>query len=180
MSIFMAIRRWFTSPVSVSTQNPWAGTPFDSVPEPSKLYFERLPIRHILVDPPTKPLYFVMHPDETYSVADPQPLLLPEDWTGERDRLARLHARADTTITQLRFLLNQAPMLIAPDDRLRAAHAITPYAYIHPKTFETLSGVSKNVPYFKFPPSPTKWVWTELVPEGRVIYTPNEMPGAGA
>ena len=85
---------------------------------------------------------------------------------------------ARKTEQQLRFLLNRAPMLNAPDDLRSAAHAVTAFAYIHPKTAAKYGNVDGRKS-FHIPPSPTEWVLTELMPEGRVVFTPNEMPRSG-
>jgi hypothetical protein len=129
---------------------------------------------------PLKPLYFIMHPDNTYSVADPQPPTLPEDWTGVKAKQAGVQKLID----QLKFLLSQAPMIEIPKDAdaRRLASSVTKYAYVHPTTFTKATGIegSATTPYSVIFPSPTIWVRTELMPEGCVIYSPNAMPGVGA
>jgi len=84
-------------------------------------------------------------------------------------------------LSQLRFLLSQAPMIDAPVDvdRLRAAR--TPYAFVHPKTWARLwpltgrrdpspvGGTTEG--------SPTRWTVTTLMPEDRVIYSTQPLPG---
>lgn len=82
---------------------------------------------------------------------------------------------------QLRFLLSQAPMLDAPTDLGAAAHSVTKFAYVHPKTFATFTkgaySPKSSAPYVQIRPSPTKWIITTLMPEGVVIYTSNPLPG---
>lgn len=80
-------------------------------------------------------------------------------------------------VSGLRFLLEQAPMLYAPDNRMNAVHAVTQFAYIHPATFGRMMQLAVvDKPSYVITPSPTKWVMTTLMPKGRVIYTPNAMP----
>ena len=95
---------------------------------------------------------------------------------------AIVHHRIESD--RLAFLLEQAPMQNAPEDRRRAACAVTRFAYIHPETYYKFTGWSpsskdRKVPigFRFFPPSPTTWVLTFLMPQGRVIYSPNPMPG---
>ena len=79
---------------------------------------------------------------------------------------------------QLKFLLSQAPMIDwQPDFPQRS---ITPYAYVHPKTLASAPAARWEAPgnsYVTFPPFPTKWLLTSLMPEGRVIFSPNVFPG---
>lgn len=114
------------------------------------------------------PVYFVMHSDHTYSVANPQP---------HRPDPNNSKATLDT----LKFLLSQAPMIDAPTDRFNAARAVTKYAYIHPTTLAKLATYTCTIkhgqPWITLAPSPTRWISTTLMPEGRVIYTPNAIPG---
>lgn len=87
-------------------------------------------------------------------------------------------------IKQLKFLLSQAPMIDAPKTLGAAAHSVTKFAYVHPKTFAKFA---QNPPatqdmhtpatHFYIRPSSTKWFVTTLMPEDVVIYTPNAMPG---
>jgi hypothetical protein len=80
-------------------------------------------------------------------------------------------------VAGLRFLLEQAPMLNAPTDLMGAAHAVTPFAYIHPDTFGMMLRMHVvDKPSYRIAPSPTAWIMTTLMPRGRVIYTPNKMP----
>lgn len=88
---------------------------------------------------------------------------------------------AKAEAAQLKFLLSQAPMIDAPTDRFSAGRVVTQFAYIHPKTLAKISGgqctVLHSNPYVLLPPSRTRWVSTSLMPEDRVIYTPNPLPG---
>ena len=85
------------------------------------------------------------------------------------------------TEAQLRFLLNEAPMMDMPRGLDRLAHSVTRYAYVNPKTFaDATSGVYAAAvarPYIFIRPSPTKWVMTTLMPEGRVIFSQSPLPG---
>lgn len=95
-----------------------------------------------------------------------------------RDELAI----ANVTITQLKFLLAQAPMIDAPlpSDPMHATRlrqATAPFAYINPKT---MSGLTWGIPpnrIYVFPGSSTKYVLTSLMPEGRILYSPLQIPG---
>lgn len=84
-------------------------------------------------------------------------------------------------ISQLKFLLESAPMIDAPVDKFAVMAVRSPFAYIHPKTlakYSTTQNISRpDLVYARFAPSPTKWVLTHLMPEGRVIYSPNPLPG---
>ena len=93
-------------------------------------------------------------------------------------------------INDQRFLLNEAPMQNTPEDILRASCAVTSFAYAHPSTAVRMglvpSGSSMKNPDTPWVlpvvliPSRTRWVFTSLMPEGRVIFTPNRMPGLEA
>jgi len=93
--------------------------------------------------------------------------------------------RLEAENIQLRFLLNQAPMLNAPENIERAAHAVTKFAYAQPATFRNIIGwdpvtflhEGRSSPPLRIAPSPTEWILTNLVPLGRVIYSPNLIPG---
>jgi hypothetical protein len=70
----------------------------------------------------------------------------------------------------------------APSQRDRVLASRAPFAYIHPITFAGIlffmrytSGPELSVTIF--PGSPTKWVVTSLMPTGRVIYSPLQIPG---
>ena len=119
---------------------------------------------------PLQPLYFVRHPDNTFSIAKPQPSLYPKT-----NPVHRVIAQ------QISFLLSQAPMLDAPDGLERAAHSVTKFAYVHPRTFAKFTRGAysplTSAPYVRIRPSGTKWVLTTMMPEDRVIYTPNPIPG---
>lgn len=90
-------------------------------------------------------------------------------------------ATLDAQNAQLVFLLSQAPIRTAPADLREAAHSVTKYAYINRKTFrhatrEVFASERWTEPYYTIAPSPTKWVMTDLMPVGTVIYSPNAMP----
>jgi hypothetical protein len=82
-----------------------------------------------------------------------------------------------STVAQLKFLLSQAPMIDAPTDMARIVASKSPYAYVHPKTLAKFVKVCIHKPMVQFLPSPTRYVVTSLMPEGRIIYTPNPIPG---
>lgn len=90
-----------------------------------------------------------------------------------------------TVEIQLKFLLDQAPMINVPakgtdngELASRFAASRATYAYVHPKTFARLAPWWDKVSLLvKFAGSPTKWVLTELMPEERVIYAATPMPG---
>lgn len=114
----------------------------------------------------TLPIYFVMHSDHSYSIASPQP-----------HRPDPNNSKA--TINVLEFLLSQAPMIDAPTSLFQAEHAVKKFAYIHPKTLAKImmNTFPNKAPYVILYPSPTRWVCTTLMPEGRVIYSSNTVPG---
>ena len=84
-------------------------------------------------------------------------------------------------VTQLKFLVTQAPMLdfIPKLDFVSSARA--PYGLVHPKTLAPVAKFAHQkktiAPYVMFPGSNTMWIVTSLMPEGRVIFTPNPLPG---
>lgn len=92
------------------------------------------------------------------------------------DNIVEHYHAACAAISQLKFLLSQAPMHMAPEDRFRATQATAKFAYIHPKTFVQYQERPVTA-YGKVVGSPTKWVMTSLMPEGQVIYSPNPIPG---
>jgi hypothetical protein len=91
-------------------------------------------------------------------------------------------ATLQAEIDQLKFLLASAPMTVAPvvsdpGSRTRLMGARTKFAYIHPKT---ISGFTWGMPpkrAIKFPGSPTLWLLTSLMPEGRIIFSDLPIPG---
>ena len=90
------------------------------------------------------------------------------------DCLSTLYAE----ISQLKFLLSQALMIDAPHDAWTAGRSVTKFAYAHPKTLARLgANLRSGAAYVVFAPSVTKWIPTSLMPEERVIYTPNALPG---
>jgi hypothetical protein len=102
-----------------------------------------------------------------------------EDWSGSKPG----HVTSTVIIEQLRFLLEQAPMLDTAQftdfTRMQASRAA--YAYLHPITFASISNgrVPVTSGFTLIPHSPTHWVVTTLMPVGRVIFTPNAMPFIG-
>lgn len=80
---------------------------------------------------------------------------------------------------QLHFLLYQAPTMDIPD-RSRACKSVTRFAYINPRTFALLSSrpglLAAERTIQSLEPSPTKWLLTDLMPEGRVIFSPDCIP----
>ena len=100
-------------------------------------------------------------------------------WNGE---ILRVLGEQTDRANKLQFLLEQAPMMdINPNgyemrSRLRASTIA--FAYVNAKTMVSLIDVGKPAPpYIKIPGSPTKWILTPLIPEGKVIFSPNRMPG---
>ena len=144
-----------------------------------------------------QPQYYVKHPDDSYSVADPQPVYIPEGETvtwknmgPEEIRWGVLPAKQAllTQIKQLRFIVDQAPMMNAPEglDALsRLNNSVIPYIYINPKTWEAITislfstGTARpKYPYYRISRRcPTRFVPTDLIPEGRMLCTPNKIPG---
>lgn len=107
------------------------------------------------------------------AAVDPLQRILEEDI--QRWRIAEL-IDLRVRVKQLSFLLSQAPMHMAPEDRFRATQSSAPFAYIHPKTFVQYQECPVRA-YGKVVGSKTKWVMTSLMPEGHVIYSPNPIPG---
>ena len=73
---------------------------------------------------------------------------------------------------QLGFLLKQAPILQPPTDLVRIMGISVKYAYIHPTTIARIDPLGLLIEKH-----PARWVVTPLMPEGGVIFSPNEMPG---
>jgi hypothetical protein len=97
-----------------------------------------------------------------------------------RRRLAAARIR----VQQLEWLVTQLPILNAPDadaDVLnRLARATSQYAYVNPKTWQKLmrSAEQPTCGWTKIKSTcPTKFVITELIPEGGMLFTPHKMPG---
>lgn len=91
-------------------------------------------------------------------------------------------AALQAEVKQLKFILNQAPMIDAPRGDDRAVRVVlnksrSPFAYIHPKTMASFSWGQAPNRIYVFPGSPTKWVLCSAVPEGRVLYSPLQIPG---
>jgi|ERR1039458_42723 hypothetical protein len=85
-------------------------------------------------------------------------------FSGCSNRFCALQAEA----AQLKFLLESAPMMNMERDYFKRSG--TKYAYINPKTLLKL--VPSATPYYmEFPPSPTRWQFVPLMPEGRVIFS---------
>lgn len=97
------------------------------------------------------------------------------------DSVANRLADLQSAVKQLKFLLASAPMIDAPTEKAWLQASQSPFAYVHPKTFATMLDVMhvQCRPRFfvVFPGSPTKWVLTSLMPEGRVLYSPLAVPG---
>lgn len=113
-------------------------------------------------------------------------------WWNNQGEIDTLQASFDTLMgsfkslfasrEQLKFLLSQAPIIEAPmtdyEFRSRLRASTIAFAYVNPKTVQFLFDVGKPVPpYIKIPTSATKWVLTEWMPVGTVIFSPNAMPG---
>lgn len=121
-----------------------------------------------------EPLYFVTHPDNSFSVANPQPSLAP-DFEVRKQMLADI-GQLLSERAMLKFLLGNAPMIDAIDPTLLTRGA-TAFAYINPKTFAKLSRGKIATGDYRFPPPPTRWLCTSLMPEDRVIFSPTALPG---
>jgi hypothetical protein len=95
-----------------------------------------------------------------------------------RDQVAILTAR----VQQLSFLLSCAPMMgmFQPknsESLVRLAASRSPFAYVHPKTLAPFTWGLPPARWYKFPGSPTVWIPVSYMPEGRVIYSPLQIPG---
>jgi hypothetical protein len=121
-----------------------------------------------------QPDYYTRHPDNKFRLAVPQPV--------HQRTVVAVSANTESKMVteQLRFLLSQVPMREAPKDLFEARRSVTPFAYVHPKTWSKFTHMVENLEcraYFSLGGSPTKWVVTSLMPEGTAVYTPNAMPG---
>jgi len=91
-------------------------------------------------------------------------------------------ASANATILQMKFLLDCAPMtdMIKATDidaHTRLAVMRSPFAYIHPKTLAQFDCAIRFASWVCFPGSLTKWIPMSSMPEGRVIFSPLQVPG---
>jgi hypothetical protein len=91
---------------------------------------------------------------------------------------AKLH------VQQLEWLITQLPILNAPEDSnignalARLAVSRMPYAYLNHKTWEKLTRVPATFVWTKIANNcPTKFVPTDIVPEGGIVFTSSKMPG---
>lgn len=93
------------------------------------------------------------------------------------------NAEEQLLFDQTKFLLSQAPLMNLPTDVCRLQGSVIKYAYVNPITF---AKVAKRQGYAgpadedwgaQVSGSPTQWVFTPLLPEGTVIFSPNQMPG---
>lgn len=87
----------------------------------------------------------------------------------------------DRSGSQVLFLLTQAPIMDAPTT-MPFAGVGAKFVYIHPATFSKLMRTSLDFGVLKTSvcshgPKSSRWVLTPLLPEGRVIYSANQMPG---
>lgn len=91
-------------------------------------------------------------------------------------------AEANVTISQMGFLLASAPMIdMFPhtwDGVAQMEKSQSPYAYINPKTLAPFvpNTITKDR-FHVFMGSPTKWIPMSSMPEGRVIFSPLQVPG---
>jgi len=108
-----------------------------------------------------------------------RPLFVPSgSLSPVSDALAAAHAE----ITQLKFLLASAPMIDAPKPLDAAGwfrRSVTSFGYIHPRTMAQYRSSTGSIlhGFMILPGSPTKWILTSLMPEGRVIFSPLAIPG---
>jgi hypothetical protein len=143
-----------------------------------------------------QPTYFVKHIDNSYSIAEPQPVYVPASETVTWQNMGPVGWSEDPSrvgtpgrlISQLRFIVDQAPMLNVPtgqDALARLNNSVVPYIYMNPKTWESLSEPLFNVGqarpklvYYRLSfKCPTKFVPLDLIPEGRMLCTSNKIPG---
>jgi hypothetical protein len=95
----------------------------------------------------------------------------------------RLEA-AKLRVKQLEFLVAQLPIVNLPyadaDMLDRLARGTAQFAYVNPATWQKIIRANDSPTYgwTKISPKcPTKFVLTEMIPEGGIVFTPNKMPG---
>jgi hypothetical protein len=103
-------------------------------------------------------------------------------WRANYDTLLELFSAVITTRGQIKFLLDNAPLLkLGKSDyelRSRLRASTIAFAYVHPKTMGSLFAFGQPVsPYIEIPGSPTKWILTEWLLVDTVIFSPQPMPG---
>lgn len=159
--------------------------PSSARPQTSRLDFTR----HI------EPLYFTRDIGGEYHVATPQPTVFGDPCPSNHGLYEEIEGAAANAVAvqQLKFLLSQAPLIDAPSDFLRRmSGSVTKFGYIHPltmakfqSTVETATLVQKRktskpasaAGYITIGSSPTRWVLTTLMPEDRIIFSQNPLPG---
>jgi hypothetical protein len=81
-------------------------------------------------------------------------------------------------IAQSEFLLTQLPITNAPTIA-PFSNVGSKFVYIHPMTFSELMNrpISDEISVWSLGPKSSRWVVTPLVPQGGIVYSPNQMPG---
>jgi hypothetical protein len=128
--------------------------------------------------------WFVTRDKQRFDTIIAEARAIVNDWSESHPTHVSTNALVATmegTIRQLRFLLDQAPMIDAPtgedgECRARLRASSSNFAYVHPKTLSRWVETPATT-VLKFPGSKTKYVLTSLMPEGRIIYSQTALPG---
>ena len=99
----------------------------------------------------------------------------------EIDLWVERYTQSQRQFNQSQFLLESAPMIQAPErsEALRFSAPSSPYGFINSRTLVAFSGFIPEGKYWTFPGSPTKWLSTPLMPEGRILMTRLPIPFLG-
>ena len=120
------------------------------------------------------PKYYLIVPTKTPSWTEGSEVLLSADLSV--GCLNPVGSALEAQISQLKFLLANAPMMDAPGGDFDMSRINIPFVYIHPKTLAKLQTTCGKLPV-RVQGAKSKWVPTSLMPEGRVIYSIRPMPG---
>lgn len=103
---------------------------------------------------------------------------LPSDFATIANRMRQdEQAASRAQVQQLKFLLSQCPIIDAPTNAQQIGACRSRFAYVHPKTMARLPGLSTKSDLRRPLGHFTNWVATSLMPEDRVVYSPNPLPG---
>jgi len=92
------------------------------------------------------------------------------------DNLRRVLAEEQEKSRRTLFLLQNGTLRDAPKSRVEAMNAVTKYVYINPLTAHNIGLIPPGVKttegfYIQLLNKPTKWILTDLMPEGTAIHT---------
>ena len=103
--------------------------------------------------------------------------MIPDGVTGSKQvsTLNPVGSALEDTITTLKILLANAPLMNAPDGDFDMRRINVAFVYIHPKTLAKLKYMCGELS------GPVRgktiWIPISLMPEGRVIYSAVPIPG---